>query len=218
MTAQQLSQRAAVSVSEMAAMCDLSRSRFYSLMAAGLSPAPVQESPMKRPVYVRELIEKCLEIRRTGVGLDGRIVVFNRKRMERSVHRQSQKRPAAATTPQDSPNADLIVGLRSLGLFDVSDSQVRSVVRELYPEGRNGHDLGEVIRAVFLHLKKQGWGCSPPRGGGEHHGHAAHLPPSGDHLAEPPIRDGRRRTPVDHGACPPGDAGDLPACCPRWAA
>ena len=154
MTAQQLSTRAAVSVTEMAAMCELSRSRFYALMQAGVFPTPVQKEPAKRPVYVRELIEKCLEIRRFGVGLDGRIVVFNRKRRQASVVRPRQ-RGSVATPPHDSPYAPVIAGLKSLGLLDVTDSQVEPIMAELFPGGINGHDLGEVIRRLFLALKKK---------------------------------------------------------------
>lgn len=156
MIAQQESERAAISVSEMAAMCGLSRSRFYDLIEAGLFPKPVQDAPMKRPVYVRDLIDKCLEIRRTGVGMDGKIVVFNRMRTQRAAQRKPLSRPPQAVLiSQDSPNAGLIAGLKSLGLSDVTESQIGPIVRELFPNGRDGHDLGEVIRAVFLRLKKQ---------------------------------------------------------------
>lgn len=156
MIAQQESKRAAISVSEMAAMCGLSRSRFYDLMQAGLFPKPVQETPMKRPVYVRDLIDKCLEIRRTGVGLDGKIVVFNRMRTQRTAQRKPLSRPPQAVlVSQDSPNAGVIAGLKSLGLSDANESQVGPIVRELFPNGRDGHDLVEIVRAVFLRLKKQ---------------------------------------------------------------
>ncbi len=153
MSVQQSFQRAAVTVTEMAAMCDLSRSRFYTLVESGVFPAPVQNESRKRPAYVQDLIEKCLEIRRTGVGLDGRIVLFNRKHTSRMVPRRS-RHETVPTAKHESPNADLLMGLKSLGMVDVTDRQVEPIVRELFPEGRNGHDLGELIRAVFLRLKQ----------------------------------------------------------------
>ena len=58
--------KAAVSVLEMAELCEISRSRWYELVDAGVFPAPVVLLPIKRPVYDRAMIEKCLQIKQTG--------------------------------------------------------------------------------------------------------------------------------------------------------
>ena len=71
MNASELSLKAAVSVSEMCEMCSISRSRWYEMVASGVFPEPIQLPSMKRPVYDRSLQEKCLEIRATGIGLNG---------------------------------------------------------------------------------------------------------------------------------------------------
>ena len=60
-----------------------------------------------------------------------------------------------AAEPKESPYAGLLTGLRSLGMADVNEERVESLVLSLFPGGTNGHDLGEVIRSVFLELKKQ---------------------------------------------------------------
>jgi hypothetical protein len=155
MSVQQVPTRAAATVTDVAAMCQLSRSRFYDLVRAGVFPAPVQNASVKRPLYVRDLIEKCLEIRRTGVGLDGKIVVFNRKRTQRTAQRRGLQTPVAVMT-QESPCTSVIAGLKSLGMLDATERQVESIVAALFPGGVSGQDLGDVIRAVFLELKKQG--------------------------------------------------------------
>ena len=49
--------------------------------------------------------------------------------------------------------ADLLDGLRSLGL-EVTAAQVEPVVKEIVPQ-RNPRPAGEVIRAVFLRLKRR---------------------------------------------------------------
>src|SRR5271156_6358512 len=79
MTAPDPSSKALVSVSEMAEMCSISRSRWYEFVEAGVFPKPVQLPSMKRPAYDWKLQQKCLEIRATGIGLNGP-VVFNRRR------------------------------------------------------------------------------------------------------------------------------------------
>ena len=105
----QQSSKAAATVTEVAAMCQLSRSRFYELVRAGVFPEPVQNGATKAPIYVRERIEKCLEIRQTGVGLDGKIVVFNRRRASHSAPRRVQ-RTSVAATPKESVYAPWLLG------------------------------------------------------------------------------------------------------------
>ena len=154
MSAQEVSTRAAATVTEVAAMCQLSRSRFYELVRDGVFPEAVRNGATKRPIYVRELIEKCLEIRQSGVGLNGRIVVFNRRHTQRPVQRRAQ-RPTVTATPKESPCASVVMGLKSLGMPDVTERQVESIVANLFPDGISDQNLGNVIRAVFLEMKKK---------------------------------------------------------------
>ena len=58
-------------------------------------------------------------------------------------------------SPTPSPHDDLLDGLRSLGLASVTATDVTAAVKELYPQGILGIDEGEVLRAVFLHLKSK---------------------------------------------------------------
>lgn len=135
-------------------MCRLSRSRFYNLIDQGIFPPPVQQSSTKRPVYVCDVIEKCLEVRRTGVGLDGRVVTFNRKRRQRTITKTT-RRKTIAPVAENGRYGELVTGLRSLGLIDVSDSQVSMAIEEHFPNGIGDVDPGELIRTVFLALKQQ---------------------------------------------------------------
>jgi predicted DNA-binding transcriptional regulator AlpA len=137
-------QKAAISVSEMASLCQLSRSRFYSLVREGVFPGPVRPGGGKRPYYTQELIRRCLDIRRTGIGQDGQVVLFNR----RSGTRADRHRPAAPT----ADHAGLVESLRALGLA-VPGEAVAAAVRAVFPAGVEGVDQGEVVRRVFLHLQ-----------------------------------------------------------------
>ena len=170
MTAQEKPRRAVVSVVEMAGMLDLSKSRFYALMQAGVFPTPsrqscdhpesvpdksctppepVQHESYKRPVFDLELQQKCLEIRNTGIGANGQPVLFNRKRKKSG---QQKPRPnRQAVTEED---AELIEALKSLGLTATAE-EVQAALGQLYPDGSKGIDQGEVVRRVFLHLRKK---------------------------------------------------------------
>lgn len=136
--------KAVVSVREMAEMCLLSRSRFFALIQSGVFPSPVRNGACKRPVYDLELQQKCLDIRRTGIGLNGP-VLFNRKSKTTS----KKSRPRLA-----SDHADLLDALKSLGVQTTAEA-VDGALRELFPSGWSDVDDGQRVRQVFLHLQRK---------------------------------------------------------------
>ncbi|MEZ5949116.1 MAG: hypothetical protein R3C12_07860 [Planctomycetaceae bacterium] len=136
--------KAVVSVVEMANLCLLSRSRFFALIQSGVFPKPVRNGACKRPVFDLELQQKCLDIRRTGIGLNGP-VLFNRK----------AKAPTKKTRPKlASDHADLLDALKSLGLQTTAEV-VDGALRELFPSGWADVDEGQRVRQVFLHLQRK---------------------------------------------------------------
>lgn len=153
--------KAVVTVSEMARMCGLSRSRFYQLVEAGVFPQPVYCLANRRPVYVEELQQVCLEVRRRNCGVNGQPVLFY-ARGHRLTQQAKPTRPAKPKPPKASGHADLIDGLAGLGL-PTTAAEVEGALKALYPSGVNGSDQGEVLRAVFLHLKRQNAGGSVGR-------------------------------------------------------
>ncbi len=144
--------KAVVTVSEMARMVGLSRARFYQLIGTAF-PWPVYSVATRRPLYVEELQKVCLEVRRRNCGIDGRPVLFYSRRsggvtaIARS--KQKQQRPA------DDHLASVIEGIRSLGLTSANRQQVDAAIAHLYPNGVDGLDQPEVLRAVFVHLMRQ---------------------------------------------------------------
>jgi len=131
----------------MADLCQLSRSRFYDLLQAGIFPKPVLHPFSKRPMYDRSLQEKCLEIRQTGIGMSGQPVLFNRK-----PNRAGQKplrKPVQDKTPA---HTDLLVALKGLRLTSTAQA-VQEALAALFPNGHSGLDQGDVVRKLFLHLQ-----------------------------------------------------------------
>lgn len=136
--------KAVVSSVEMATLCLLSRSRFFALVKAGVFPRPVRTESCKRPVYDLELQQKCLDIRRTGIGLNGP-VLFNRK--SKTINKKSRPKPTRN-------HADLLDALKSLGLQTTAEG-VDAALRESFPSGWDDVDEGQRVRQVFLHLQKK---------------------------------------------------------------
>lgn len=149
----QLLSKTVVSVAEMARMVGLSRARFYQLMEDGVFPSPIYSVHTRRPYFSQEMQVDCMDVRKRNCGINGKPILFYAPRHPLSPQPRSVKKPKTAAKPKNQ-YADLLDGLRSLGL-DVTAAVVEPVVNELFPSGIQILESGEVIRAVFLRLKRQ---------------------------------------------------------------
>ena len=147
--------KAVVSVAEMARMVGLSRGRFYQLIGSTF-PYPVYDLVSKRPFYTGELQGVCLEVRRRNCGIDGKPVLFYARRAITATKKAS--RQLAKAKPKHDDHADLCEGLKYLGLLAVTSADVELAIKTRYPSGVGQTDQGEVLRALFLHLRTQGSG------------------------------------------------------------
>lgn len=146
----QVQTKSVVSVAEMARMVGLSRARFYQLVNDGVFPSPLYRIETRRPFFTQEMQESCLEVRRRNCGLNGRPVLFYARRLGTPIAK------AKATPPKNShKHADLIEGLRALGLTTVTAVQVEAALERCMPNGKSGIDDETVLRTVFLFLKRQ---------------------------------------------------------------
>jgi hypothetical protein len=145
--------KAAVSVTEMAHMVGLSRARFYQLLEAGVFPQPGRDAETGRPFFNEELQKACLEVRRRNCGVNGKPVLFYARRAPLT---PAPARPRKATPrPPTDEYADLTDALRALGLVSVTAAQAGAAVGEVFPRGTAGVDEAEVVRAVFLRLRRR---------------------------------------------------------------
>lgn len=133
-----------VTLAELCEMLGISKSRYYALQKKGIFPAPQRAG--NRPVFDQQLVEQCVGVVRTRVGLNGEPVLFNRK----AVEEPSRNRPASAKGKHD----DMIAALQSLGVTATAD-QVASALKTLPDEGKSMDEPAK-IRAVFLKLRQQG--------------------------------------------------------------
>ncbi len=143
--------KAVVSVAEMSRMVGLSRARFYQLIGTTFPP-PLYTDDTKRPFYDERLQSVCLDVRRRNCGIDGKPVLFySRRPLGAPV---PVRKPKKATANGDR-HADLLDGLKGLGLAAVTAAQVGEAMKQLYPNGVEQVSQGEVLRTVFLHLRRQ---------------------------------------------------------------
>ena len=143
--------KSAVSVTEMARMVGLSRARFYQLVKRGTFPVADQDQLTSRPCYLEDQQRLILEARRRNCGVDGKPILFYSRR--RDLGQTKTQRPAK---PQSKTNqfTELMDGLAAINVT-TTIAQVEPLVKELFPQGTDGIDPGEVIRAVFLRIRRQ---------------------------------------------------------------
>jgi hypothetical protein len=158
MNASNLCQKAVITVAEMARQVGLSRARFYQLQRAGVFPLPAYDLRTRRPVYVEEQQQMCLEVRRRNCGVNGQPILFYCRRpvaaSSPGVRCQQPRAERRGSQARSSAHVEVASGIRALGL-QASDAQVAEAVAAVYPSGIGGQDQGEVIRATFLHLRRQ---------------------------------------------------------------
>jgi len=154
------SQKAAVSVSEAALLCGLSRTHFHALIKDSVFPPPCYDLRTRKPFYPRELLEECLRIRQTNVTTEGRVVLFYQRRQQptrasAAPSRRSRPSAATSTTPTlPSRHGPLVDGLRSLGLASTTDVQVDDALGVCFPNGVGSASDGEVLRTLWQHLRR----------------------------------------------------------------
>ena len=128
------------SVTEMACKLGLSRARLYQLVSKGVFPPPVR-SGTQRPFYPPDLQQKCLQIRKAGVGFNGRPVLFNRCRKRATARRGDR-----------GQYDEFVAALKYMGL-NVNANAVGRAVRLLYTMGlEKGRDRNEVLRDLVRHF------------------------------------------------------------------
>ena len=159
MRAQQPSEtckKGAISVSEMASLCDLSRARFYELVKARVFPPPCYDVRTRRPLYPSDLQDLCLRIRRTNTALEGSYVVFNNRRTINPVKAERRPTPHGRANRAVQPNdriSELVDGLRALGVT-ASEEEIRNAAAACYPSGFRDLAAEAVLKVVFRQLRK----------------------------------------------------------------
>jgi len=141
--------KSVVSVAQMARMVGLSRQRFYQLLGSTF-PFPLYWVASRRPFYTEEMQEVCLEVRRRNCGINGKPVLFYCGYPPREQKPKAKPKPS----PKKRQYVALIDGLTALGL-PAKEDRVAVAVKQLFPNGVEEKDEGEVLRNVFLFLKRQ---------------------------------------------------------------
>ncbi len=162
----------AVSVSDMARMVGLSRSRFHQLLQSGVFPKPSVDPESKRPFYDSEGQAVCLQVRQRNCGVNGKRVLFYARPF--GAHLAAKPRPCGAqssssarkkkteakqTTSSKPSKLDVLVeGLKTLGLPNVIAAEASAAIHQVFPVDSQRPSDEEVLLKVFRYLVRQNQG------------------------------------------------------------
>jgi hypothetical protein len=145
-------QKQVYSVTELAALLGLSRTRVYQLLREGVLPFPLYCTYTRRPFYSAEQVEKCLTIRKTGRALNGRVVIFYQHRGGNG----QRQRPDGDEKREEFYMAVMRFVKKHLG-EKLTRSEVKRIISALYPDGLTEHEINEeVANAVVQYLYRGG--------------------------------------------------------------
>lgn len=143
-----------ISINQLCSLMGISRSRYYQILSEGLILPPTH-SDSQRPYFTKEMALRNLEVKKNNIGVNGKICIFYNSRDSPVSSRknitpknENKKKPTDKYT-------DLIEGLSSLGIDEVSNSQIEKYIRKCFPNGVDNVDDGEVLRQVFCLIKAQ---------------------------------------------------------------
>lgn len=160
----------AVSVSDMARMVGLSRSRFHQLLQSGVFPKPSIDPESKRPFYDSDGQAVCLQVRQRNCGINGKRVLFyarpfgvhlaGKPRTSNVQSSSARKRKSEPKQTASKPSKlDLLVeGLKSLGLPHVTAAEASAAIHQVFPIDSQRPSDEEVLLKVFRHLVRQNSG------------------------------------------------------------
>jgi hypothetical protein len=147
--------KAAYTVAETAALCNVSRSRFYDLIRSGAMPYPTFCVRTRRPLYPADLAALCQRVRETSVGFHGGYVLFyDRKRrpsqppaLAPEPHRAGRKAPVPDPLTQEMAETLKAMGVRS------GEAEVLTAIGRQCPAGVSEATFESDLRAVFDALR-----------------------------------------------------------------
>jgi hypothetical protein len=93
-----------------------------------------------------------MEVRRRNCGVDGKPILFYAARGKVAV--PLAKRPSKPKHNGEQ-YAEILAGVRSLGLTATTAAQVAAAFQEEFPGGLAGVEPGEAVRSVFLCIKRK---------------------------------------------------------------
>lgn len=147
--------KAAYSVAETAALCGISRARFYDHIASGAMPPPVYALRTRRPFYPADQAALCVRIRETSIGFDGHYVLFYDRKPQPiiTVAPEPTLKPRKVSAP-DPMTTEMVDTLKAMGVR-ANDEELLAAIGRQCPQGVTESTFEDDLRAVFDAVRRR---------------------------------------------------------------
>jgi predicted DNA-binding transcriptional regulator AlpA len=137
--------KAAITISEMSKLLEMSRTQVYFHIKKGVFHEPLRLSN-GRPYFNASQVADNLKAKELGIGVNGEYVLF--------YERNEVEAKAVQRVDTKHDREELLDGLRSLGITNVNKQQVTDAYSACFPNGSTDQSDSEVLRTVFRYLKR----------------------------------------------------------------
>jgi len=144
-----------INMTTMAKLLNLSRSRLYQLIDQGILLKPIHLPNNKRPAYTKEMALKNIEVKNSNVGINGEIIMFYSARTTTNKPKKIVGKKTNEKTVTSDKHADFIDALESLGLENITASQIDLAIHKCFPDGTENETDDDILTSVFRYLKRQ---------------------------------------------------------------
>ena len=133
-------------VKKMIAMLGMSKARFYQHLKNGVFPPPVYSFYTKQPFYPENLQNRCMDIRRTGIGYNGIPVLFYTPRKAENCKSEGKS---------NNDYREIIEALKNVNI-KVTDKDIKATLRELnITTFTKGHIDGEFFKKLINYFTQR---------------------------------------------------------------
>lgn len=131
-----------VTVSEMAEMLCLSRTRFYLLLKVGVFPPPTKSPHCSRRYFDPDGQKQCIEIKRSNQAVDGTPVFFYKKQEKAASKKTSIKK--------EERYGWVVDALIALGVENINQKSIDAAIRSKFSNGIDQINEETIIRTLYV--------------------------------------------------------------------
>ena len=136
------------SIKSVCKLLKLSRGQFWNLQKEGIFPECLTDSMTGRHYFNEELKDICLQVRKTGIGVNNCFHLFYDPRQNTGKPRQSK--------PQNNTMVSAYLDtLRSMGIADITAKDINAALTTLYQDKIPAQE-GVVVRDLYRYFRNSG--------------------------------------------------------------
>jgi len=136
------------SIKAVCKLLKLSRGQFWNLQKKGIFPECLEDPVTGRHYFNEELKDICIEVRKTGIGVNNCFHLFYDPR-------QNPGKPRHSKYSNNTTVSGYLDTLQSMGIADITIKDINAALQTLYPD-ESPSEEGVVVRDLYRYFRNSG--------------------------------------------------------------